>query len=605
MKNKLIYLILIITFVVSPLLAGADGGVIRPLPNGDWTWVDENSQQAFINYEQGREKLIVAVDPEEGSSDIAWIIPVSSNPEKVEIDITSELPIFFGDDVISKAKLNFSENLKASYYAGLLGQIWTFPFSIIILVSLGSARGGLGGEMASGDLVSVETHIEKAGMIAEVITAKSSQAIYNYFSQKGFNIKEGSISELNSYIEKDYSFIVSWIASGITSEENRGQRGIFISFPTSKIYYPLVLTSAYGETEIPITIRVLGHIKPEIFPEIKPYTEISYFTERTKGFGSARGVRCQADMAQFRVIMELYYDEHNFYPSSLQKLLDDKTWGSQAKTLIEDIKKMCQAYPSYFSKNNNDYTMRLGLPSGLFEINSSGFAGFTKQKEELVSPELQKFYGNKKPWAGEADYTKITINASAKLLKEDLWMVEGRPFKISFVLWSIKNSLVVVAILYLLIVAIASFIAGGLAGLLCFRKFKKYAIVGLGNIFTLIGLILIFNHVEKKTGEDIKHSKLAKLGFTSSFSIIFVLLLTLLPIILMFSESKTELWLVGIVASVWAIISWAIFLLVKFLLNKIGLKNRIIRAILGIILFIIFWIAIGFLFPLFFITLFI
>ena len=138
--------------------------------------------------------------------------------------------------------------------------------------------------------------------------------------------------------------------------------------------------------------------------------------------------------------------------------------------------------------------------------------------------------------------------------------------------------------------------SGGASGLLCFRKFKKYALVGLGNIFTLIGLILTFNYVKKKTGEDIKHSRL---GFASSFSIIFVLLLTLLQIILMFSESKTELWLVGIVASAWAIISLAIFLLVKFLLNKIGFKNRLIRVILTIILFIIFWIGIGFLFSLF------
>jgi len=530
MKNKLICLILLIVFVISPLSINADGGVIRPLPSGDWTWVDENSQEAFINQEGNIEKLIIAVDIKEENSDIAWIIPVPSKSGEVEIDITSELPIFFGDDIISKAKLSFSENLKASYYAGLLGQIWTFPFSIIF-VSLGGARGGLGGEVASGDLVSIETHIEKAGMIAEVITAKNGQAIYDYFSQKGFNIKQGSISELNSYIEKDYSFVVSWIASGAVSQENKGQRGIFINFPTSKIYYPLILTSAYGETEIPITIRVLDHIKPEIFSEIKSYTEVSYFTDRTKGFGVARGARCQADMAQFRTIMEMYYDEHDSYPSYFQELLDDKSFGNDAKAIVEDIENMCQAYPSYFSKNNDDYTMRLGLPSGLFEINSSGFAGFTQKIEEFTSSELQKFYGNKKPWAGEADYTKITINAPAKLLKQDLWMTDGKPFKISFALWSIKNSLVVTLILYLLIVAIISFIAGGLAGLLCFRKFKKYALIGLGNILTLISLTLIFNYIKKKRGEDTKY---LNLGFVSSFSVIFVLLLSLLPITTLF-----------------------------------------------------------------------
>lgn len=116
MKNKLIYLTFVITFVISPLLANADGGVIRPLPNGDWTWVDENSQQAFINYEQRVEKLIIAADIKEENSDIAWIVPVPSKPEGGEIDIISELPIFFGDDVMSKAKLSFSENLILKNY---------------------------------------------------------------------------------------------------------------------------------------------------------------------------------------------------------------------------------------------------------------------------------------------------------------------------------------------------------------------------------------------------------------------------------------------------------------------------------------------------------
>ena len=169
-------------------------------------------------------------------------------------------------------------------------------------------------------------------MIAEVITAKDGQAIYNYFSRKGFNIKEGNISELNSYIGKDYSFIVSWIAPGIVNGKTKRRRGIFINFPTSKIYYPLILTSAYGETKMPITIRVLGYVKPEIFSEIKPYTKVGYFTGRTKGCScNARQARCRRDMSQFRSVMELYYDAHNGYPSSLQVLESDKKCGSDTK----------------------------------------------------------------------------------------------------------------------------------------------------------------------------------------------------------------------------------------------------------------------------------
>ncbi|MDI6603143.1 MAG: DUF2330 domain-containing protein [Patescibacteria group bacterium] len=598
MTKKFIYFLLIITFIISPFSALADGVVIRPLPEGDWTWVDQNSQQAFINYEQGIEKLIIAVDLEEEKSDIAWIIPVPSTPEKVGIDITSELPIFFGDEIISKAKIKFSENLTGSYYAGLFGQIWTFPLSIIF-VSLSGAGGGISGEMASGDLVSVETHIEKAGMIAEVITAKNSQAIYNYFSQKGFNIKQEGISELNSYIEKDYSFVVSWIASGAVSEESRGQRGIFMSFPTSKIYYPLILTSAYEDLEVPITIRVLDHVKPEIFSEIKPYTEVSYFTERTKGHGGAREARCYSDMAQFKSLMEMYRLDHNRYPSSLQELENDKERGDEAKLLLGDIKNMCNSRPLYSSKIRDDYTMALEIYGKLLVINSSGFFDFS-DIEKLASPELEKFYGGKKPWKKETEYTKITINAPAKLLKKDLWMERGRPLKISSALWAINNSLIVALFLYLLIVGIASFIAGGLAGLLCFRKFKKYALLGLSNILTLIGLVLISNYVRKKWGADIRHSRLS---FPFSFSIIFVLLLSLPLIISMLWRGETELQWIAIKISVWAIISWPIFLLIEFLLNKIGLKNKAIRAILTIILFIIFWIAIGFFFFFFFLIL--
>ena len=541
-QKKIVDALLVTAFVVFPFSVFADGVVIRPLPKGDWTWVDENSQRAFINYEEGREKLIIAVDFEKENSDIAWIIPVPSTPEKVGIDITSELPIFFGEDVISKAKIKLSENLKYSYYGGLLSQIWTFPLSIIF-VSLGGARGGPSGEMVSSDLVSIEAHIEKAGMVAEVITAKNGQAIYNYFSQKGFSIKQGSISELNSYIEKDYSFVVSWIASEAVSEESRGQRGIFVSFPTSKVYYPLILTSAYGEREIPITIRVLDHVKPEIFSEIKPYTEVSYFTERTKGYGGARDARCTADMTQFRSLMELYRDDHNRYPVSLQELENDKEREDETQTLLEDIHKNCKTRPSYSSKSKDDYTMTLLIGRGLFVIDSSGFAGFI-DKEELTSSELEKFYGTKKPWKGEAEYTKISINAPAKLLKKDLWMKSGRPLKISFASWITNNSLVVLLFLYLLIVGITSFVAGGLAGLLCFRKFKKYALLGLSNIFTLIGLILTFNYTRKRRGEDIRH---LKVGFIFLFSVIFISLLILIPLISVLWRKEVGPWFLPVV----------------------------------------------------------
>ena len=229
MKNPFICLIIFITLVSFTLISFpsfvfADGMVIGPLPEGDWVRVDESSQQAFINYENGIEKLIVAVEIEKENQDAVWILPVPSKPEQVEIDITSKLPIFFGDEVTSKAKEVFFNNVLFSYSGAFLSQVWTFPLAIIFTSVRTAGPGTSSEKIPSGDSVAIETHIERAGMVAEVITAKDGQAIYNYFSQKGFHIKPGAIPKLNSYIEKEYSFVVAWITSEAINKENKEER---------------------------------------------------------------------------------------------------------------------------------------------------------------------------------------------------------------------------------------------------------------------------------------------------------------------------------------------------------------------------------------------
>ncbi|HEC93043.1 MAG TPA: DUF2330 domain-containing protein, partial [Candidatus Atribacteria bacterium] len=486
--KKIFCLLLSVIFIISPLLVGADGVVIRPLPEGDWVKADENTQQAFINYENNIEKLLIAVDIDEGDSDIVWIIPIPSKPDNIDTDIASELPFFFGDNVISKAKLNLSETVKYSCFIGLLTQIWTFPASTFF-VSLSGTQSKIGEKISSEDSINVEYHIEKAGMVSEVITAKDAQAIYNYFSQKGFSIKQRSISQLDNYINKDFSFVVSWITPKSQGNENRGKRGILISFPSSKIYYPLVLTSAYDEKEIPITIRVLGHIKPDLYSEIKPYTKIDYFTERTRKGSNARKARCSSDIRQLFLAIEIYYDDHSRYPSSLQELAHI----TPIPDLIRDIKQYCGSSPFYSSKEGNYYELKIFSQGGVWIANSSEGLYYCPGKEykERISPELKKFYGTKEPWRGKEDYTKITINAPAKLLEQDLWMEKGRPILISPALLIANHSLVLLFILYFLIVGIFSLIAGGLAGLICFRSFKKYALIGLSNIATLISLFYV------------------------------------------------------------------------------------------------------------------
>jgi hypothetical protein len=64
-----------------------------------------------------------------------------------------------------------------------------------------------------------------------------------------------------------------------------GQRGIFVTFPTKDIYFPMLPTSVYGSKTIPATIRVIGHVSPKIFQDIKSYTKTEYYIDSYAEFG--------------------------------------------------------------------------------------------------------------------------------------------------------------------------------------------------------------------------------------------------------------------------------------------------------------------------------
>lgn len=55
--------------------------------------------------------------------------------------------------------------------------------------------------------------------------------------------------------------------------------GVFISFPTEKIYYPLKPTSVYGSLRVPAVIYVLDYVIPELYIGIKADSEVKYFFE--------------------------------------------------------------------------------------------------------------------------------------------------------------------------------------------------------------------------------------------------------------------------------------------------------------------------------------
>lgn len=278
-KHKKIIIAAILSFILlSPNFTSADGGIYILKDQGLDT-LEQEHQNAYINHQNGREKLIIEIKLKEIQSDAFWIVPIPSSPENIKTDIISETPHLAGIDVIEKAKHELN-SIRETLYATQL-----YPIPFMLLTGIGSTN--LAGSRSSlsepgkstkgeGDITVFE-HIEKEGMVMETITAKTGDALESYLKSKGVEAKSSNTKILDEYIGKDFSFIVSWINSEKTPTKEDASKGIFVDFPQEKIYYPMKLTSIYQEKEIPITLRIIGFVPNEIPKSYKENTTAKYY----------------------------------------------------------------------------------------------------------------------------------------------------------------------------------------------------------------------------------------------------------------------------------------------------------------------------------------
>lgn len=275
--KKIISILLLITFLVFPILALANGLVFKFDPYlDDVDFMDIDHQQVFINYQNGIQRMILSIGIEEGLEDAVWIFPVPANPDRVVIDIVTELPRLEGREINNWAESELEDTqeflLNTQIYpffiAGIL-EPTKDPFLREITAP------GIEMEMLPPGVI-VHERLVKEGITTEIITTETAQALYQYLWDKGLNIEKGAIPILDHYIGKEFTFVISWITE---REQLRGDRGVFVTFPTEKIFYPLIPTSVYGSEVVPMTIRVIGFVSPEIFGDIKHYTEVEYLID--------------------------------------------------------------------------------------------------------------------------------------------------------------------------------------------------------------------------------------------------------------------------------------------------------------------------------------
>ena len=287
--KKIFSIFLIILLLCPAVLAD---GVVLTYDRDMWNLASENQQLAAINYKDGFENMLISIslnDDIHGEKAV-WMFPVPVKPDDVVIDVLKGFPSWYGKDIdtIYKEAVSNSGLVMAGYSTFPVGSLVVLPF--IFVREMFSASGRM--ESASAELngVTVYETINKMGLTTELITAKSQSSLTQYLQNKGLDLPENSKAMLNYYVGKDYSFVISYI-SNLTQFKDESQMnsysysrrsiplGVFVKFPTDKIYFPLKPTSVYESQQIPIEIYVMGHVTPELYTKIKPLTEVTYYKQ--------------------------------------------------------------------------------------------------------------------------------------------------------------------------------------------------------------------------------------------------------------------------------------------------------------------------------------
>jgi hypothetical protein len=247
-----------------------------------WSYSDDFTETSFINYQNKTEKLIISLDIQSRSNDAVLIVPIPAEPSGVKADVLTDTPSLEGYNVTDKAKEKLSDIrdgvLATQIYPAIPKIISTLmakePESGLTSINAGLVSQSLSNGAAPDNTVTVYQHLEKNGMVAEVLTASNSSALYDYLSQKGLKVEKDSIPIIRDYISSQFSFVVSWI-SPTTSYVNA--RGLQINFPSNKIYYPLKPGSVYSGPGLEKAVYIIGYISPNLYADIKPTTKVDYF----------------------------------------------------------------------------------------------------------------------------------------------------------------------------------------------------------------------------------------------------------------------------------------------------------------------------------------
>lgn len=295
--NKILFAFCLLVFFGSVF---ADGMIVDP----DFYPIRQRSQEAFVNYENGKENLFIMVDLRDAVASgekTVWIFSVPANPETIEINNLKGFPVLAGKEIKQQAAENVFF-LEAYMAAAAFPPFAILP--LLLMMSAGSPASYDGmGRVSSEQGISVPglviyQHIDKYGIATEVIKAQDVEIFKRFLAARGTNLSNEAEQFLSEYMGKDYSFIVSWISDRgaiVNADSEVGGYGygsdyyypyynnpigVFIKFPSQQIFYPLKPTAYYGNDTFPVVLNIAGFKDVDVFSNIKDGTTVGHYYQK-------------------------------------------------------------------------------------------------------------------------------------------------------------------------------------------------------------------------------------------------------------------------------------------------------------------------------------
>ncbi|MBI5597905.1 MAG: DUF2330 domain-containing protein [Elusimicrobia bacterium] len=248
--------------VCLPETARADG-IMWDAPNAR-ELVLETAQKAWVEWEGGREKLTIAARPEGASPHLAWFVPIPVPTRQARLALVDSLPDWPGTELRVAAHLASHPVMLCFFFFVLLllnaslteGAIVIFIIAVLSAISIGP---GPSVPHYADTQVQALSHLELGGLASELVDAPSIDAFERYLKSKSCVLPAAARSGVEEHIRAGSAFVVSWAKGPQVSKS----LALAVEFPAPKPWYPVRLTSAYGDNRLAIDLYLSGWLAPD------------------------------------------------------------------------------------------------------------------------------------------------------------------------------------------------------------------------------------------------------------------------------------------------------------------------------------------------------